>query len=56
MAEKLDNSHRPWRSPLRAIGFANVRFGIPPAQSGLHRNDVVFVRGIFITSSIAAPA
>jgi hypothetical protein len=56
MAKKLDNSHRPWRSPLRAIGFADIRFGILPAQPSLRRSDVVFVRSIFITSSIAAPA
>jgi len=41
MAKKLDNSRHPRRSPLRAIGFADVRFGILPTQSGLRRNDVM---------------
>ncbi|HEX7325601.1 MAG TPA: hypothetical protein VF292_09655 [Rhodanobacteraceae bacterium] len=27
------------RRALRAIGFADVRFGIVPSQSGLRRND-----------------
>jgi hypothetical protein len=32
-------TRRILRLALRAIGFADVRFGILPSQSGLRRND-----------------
>jgi len=37
-AKTLDYSPHP-RLALRAIGFADVRYGILPAQSGLRRDD-----------------
>ena len=40
LLEKIKMDDRPLLRPaLRAIGFADVRFGFLPPQSGLRRND-----------------